>query len=335
MKHECIPLDSRSAWTSALVGIPHAFAHTWENCRAMQLTTGLPTYLYCFEDSSARIVCPITEREWEGAVDICTPYGFSGFVGTADCPAFPAYWREFVQGRGYVAGYISLSPVFENASYYDLPEVYSNNSLYLLDLTAGMDSLIAKLDRNRRRQLLGSGGAARVIEDKHQLTPFLAAHHREFMQRLGASPASFFSRATLDFLCGLPNVFAAGSGEGGEVQVVNVFSYTPYAADSLINVALPEGRSHTTRLLWYAVEKLKAMGVPVLNLGGGLSENDSIAEHKRRYGATPRPFRCLKQIYRPAVYDEMCRRAGVNWEDRTGYFPAYRKPQSVESRNVR
>jgi hypothetical protein len=62
MKHECIPLDSPGAWKDALQDIPHAFAHTWESCRAVYLTTRLPTYLYCFEDESARIVCPIAER---------------------------------------------------------------------------------------------------------------------------------------------------------------------------------------------------------------------------------------------------------------------------------
>jgi hypothetical protein len=292
----------------------------------MGLTTGYSTYLYCFESATVRIVCPIAERRSDGGLDIVTPYGFSGFIGTGDCADFPSYWREFVRDRGYIAGYISLNPAFENASYYDPGEIYSSNSLYFLDLTPSMDELSKRLDRNRRRQLLGSSNEAPLVFDKSVLTPFVVAGYREFMERLGASPASLFSPETLDFLCGLRNVFAIGAANVIHVQAVNLFSFTSYAGDSLINVALPQGRSHTTRLIWSGIEKLKAMGVPILNLGGGLREGDTIADHKRRYGALPKPFRCLKQIYRPDVYDELCRRAGVEPENRLGYFPAYRMP---------
>ena len=122
MRHKCIPIEAPGPWNDALCGIPHAFAHTWESCYAMRLTTGYPTYLYCFENASVRIVCPIAERRSDEGIDIVTPYGFSGFAGTADCTDFPRYWREFVRERGYIAGYISLNPALENRSYYDREE---------------------------------------------------------------------------------------------------------------------------------------------------------------------------------------------------------------------
>jgi len=81
---KCISLGSPTEWKDALKGIKHAFAHTWENSHAMRLTTGFNTYLYCFESNHVRIVCPIAEREFEGHVDIVTPYGFSGFVGNGN-----------------------------------------------------------------------------------------------------------------------------------------------------------------------------------------------------------------------------------------------------------
>ena len=77
MNQKFIPLESRVEWQNALQGIKHAFAHTWENCYAMHLTTGFTTYLYCFEAENIRIVCPIAEREFQGYVDIVTPYGLS------------------------------------------------------------------------------------------------------------------------------------------------------------------------------------------------------------------------------------------------------------------
>ena len=53
-RQKCIPLDSPAEWKEALVGIGHAFSHTWENCYAMHLTTGFRTYLYCFDAEHVR-----------------------------------------------------------------------------------------------------------------------------------------------------------------------------------------------------------------------------------------------------------------------------------------
>ena len=119
-RHKLISLDSSIEWKEALLGIEHAFAHTWENCYAMQLTTGFRTSLYCLEADNVRIVCPIAERIFEKHVDIVTPYGFSGFAGTDDYPEFREQWSSFVESRRVTsAGYIALNPAFENAAYFE------------------------------------------------------------------------------------------------------------------------------------------------------------------------------------------------------------------------
>jgi hypothetical protein len=73
VRHQLISLDSPDEWRGALRGIPHAFAQTWEHCYAMHLTTGLKTYLYCFEMDAVRIVCPFAQRDFDGYVDIVKP----------------------------------------------------------------------------------------------------------------------------------------------------------------------------------------------------------------------------------------------------------------------
>lgn len=328
MKHECIPLESHAAWRDALQGIPHAFAHTWENCQAMSLTTGYPTYLYCFENADARIVCPIAERSFGGYIDIVTPYGFSGFAGTTGCPDFPRHWRAFVMGRGYVCGYLAMNPAFQHPTYFDAAEAFHSNTLFYLDLTLPMNQMVSKLDRNRRRQLRDCHGTS-LIFDKEALTPFLLQHYNEFMMRAQVAETGRFSLETLASLCTLPNVLMVGAVGDAGIESVNVFPYTPFLADSMINVPLPNGRRHETLLIWSAVEQLKAIGIPLLNLGGGIREGDTLAEYKRRFGARPVPFQCLKQVYRPDVYDILCRRSNANAHDRSGFFPAYRSPSGV------
>ena len=132
--HTLIPLEAKDEWDDALKNIRHSFSHTWNNCYAMHLTTTHRTFLYLYENGNTKIVCPIAEREFEGHKDIVTPYGFSGFTGNSDCPDFPHQWKEFAKESGYVCGYISINPAFENKSYFEAKDAVSRTSIYYIDL---------------------------------------------------------------------------------------------------------------------------------------------------------------------------------------------------------
>jgi hypothetical protein len=329
VRQKSIPLDSASEWREALAGLPHAFAHMWESCHAMRQTTGMATYLYCFEDGGLRIACPIAERTFEGYTDIVTPYGFSGFTGNGDYPRFKHYWDGFVRERGYVCGYIALNPLLENSTYFAADEAFQSNSLYFLDLTLSEQEMLARVDRNRRRQLKDwEKTFSNLIFDKAILTDFFLDNYYDFIERVKATEASRFSRETLSSLCSLDNVFMVGAGGPERVEAVYIFAYTPHVGDALFNVALPEGRSATVTLLWCGVNHLRSMKVRALNLGGGVREGDTIAQAKRRFGSRRLPFTSLKQVYRPDVYEKLCRQVRADPADRSGYFPAYRTPGS-------
>ena len=322
---KCISLGSPTEWKDALKGIKHAFAHSWENSHAMRLTTGFNTYLYCFESNHVRIVCPIAEREFEGHVDIVTPYGFSGFVGNGNCSDFSRYWREFISKRGYVCGYIGLNPIFENKTYFGGNELYSYNSIYALDLGLSHNELFSKLSENRKRQLKEwKKISGNLVVEKYALIEFFLEHYVEFFREKKAATAYAFSAATLESLFALANVVMVGAGSAERVEAATVFTYTPYVADFLFNIALPQGRHHSAALIWYGVNYFKSIGIPILNLGGGVRANDSLAEFKQRFGGKKFTLSCLKQIYDAAMYAALCAEMGADPADRTGYFPAYR-----------
>jgi hypothetical protein len=323
--HKSILIDSPSLWRETLEGVEHAFAHTWENCYAMQLSTGHKTYLYCFEADDVRIVCPISEREFDGHIDIVTPYGFSGFVGNGEFAEFPYHWKEYAKQRGYICGYIALNPVFENSTYFEADDAHHSNTLYYLDLSASLEELFSNLDSNRKRQLRAwERAGADLILDKRALAEFFLANYNDFIMRVRASPAYYFTQETLAFLCKLENVFLVGAGQPGKIEAVNMFASTRYASDFMFNVPLREGRGHAATLIWGGINHMKAEGVPVLNLGGGAREGDSLAQFKERFGARRMPFKCLKQVYEPAIYEMLCRRVGADPHDLSGYFPPYR-----------
>jgi hypothetical protein len=328
VRHQLIPLDSPDEWRDALRGIPHAFAQTWEHCYAMHLTNGLKTYLYCFERDAVRIVCPFALREFDGYVDIVKPYGFSGFVGNGDCPAFSHYWKEFARQQGYVCGYLGVNPIFEQSAYFAPDEVYSYNTVFVLDLTLSDRELFANLSENRKRQLRNWDQiASSLVLDRSAGADFFVSHYLDFVREKNAPSAYHFSEETLSFLTNLPNVLIVGARKDEKLVAVSVFGYTPDAGDFLFNVSVQEGRNYSAVLIWYGVQHLKALDVPLLNLGGGGHEDDSLADFKARFGSQKLPLRCAKQVYQREIYDQLCQRMNVDPNDMTGYFPAYRAPR--------
>lgn len=319
--HRLISLHDRDAWESTLDGMPHAFAHTWTNCRAMTGPQGNVTHLYSYESAEGRIVCPVSERAIGAHLDSVTPYGFSGFVGTGDCPGFASRWEEFAAGRGWVCGYLILNPVLPNGTWFgDAAEFHK--TLYVVDLRLDEAELFARLSSSRRRQLRRADTDALVF-DRADLAEFFVATYPDFIARHDAAGVYELTEESMRLLCGSDDVLLVGAARDGRLRAVSLFGFTQHAGDFLFNASLPGEEGYSAMLIWTAVLELKARGVPSLNLGGGLTEGDSLAEFKRRFGARTVPLHNLKQIYRPDLYARLCAEARVDPES-TAYFPAYR-----------
>jgi hypothetical protein len=327
VNQELISLALPTRWKQALLNVPHAFGHTWESCYAMHLTTGFQTFLYQFEDNDVKVVCPIAERDYMGYVDIVTPYGFSGFVGNGDFLGFQSHWKTFIHELGYVCGFIGLNPLFSNETYLNKREVYQYNKLYVINLELTLDELFHKLSLNRKRQLkLYKDLKDKFIVDKVILKNFFLNHYHAFFSQRNASQVYNFTLDTLSYLLDLKNVFVVGICHNENIEAVSVFAYTPYGAEYLFNVSQPVGRHYTVPLIWYAINYLKSLRIPYLNLGGGVKEGDSIAQFKKRFGAEELPLTCLKQVYNFKIYNMLCQKTNRNPDNWEGYFPAYRQP---------
>ena len=189
-RHELIPLTDRGRWEEALEALPHGHAHTWGFCRAIQLTSGLPTHLYSYERGRVRVVCPIAERGLGDQVDIVTPYGFGGFALNGDWGQFPEDWGEFARARGWVSGYLGLNPLLCEPRGFALEEVHVHNRLFVMDLSGSGADLRQRLSKNRRRELRNWPSlAANLEDDRTRLSDFLLSTHADFFARKGAASA--------------------------------------------------------------------------------------------------------------------------------------------------
>ncbi|MEX5721406.1 hypothetical protein [Geodermatophilus maliterrae] len=323
-----IPLDDRAGWERALDGLPHAFGHTWASCRAMHLTTGWPTSLYVWEDGSSRFACAIAERGGPGTVDVVTPYGFGGFVGTGPEGGLLPQWQEFARARGYVCGYLGLNPLFVPPVCRASGDYGEHNDVHVLALDSGPDRLFARLSGNRRRQVRAFETApARLSADRERLAEYFLAGIDDFLRSRGAGYASLLGGRTWRALLERDEVFVLGVEEDGSLVAASVFAHTPYCGEYLFGISSPAGRAYSAVLVWAAALRLAESGVPRLNLGGGVRRGDGIAAFKERFGGERLPLGALRQVYRPAAYARLCAAAGRDPGDRTGFFPPYRAPR--------
>ncbi|HKX29001.1 MAG TPA: hypothetical protein VJ302_14995 [Blastocatellia bacterium] len=322
-RERLLTLADEAAWREALLSIPHAFAHTWDYLQALSHSLPNDLRLYVFDGANGRGLCPLLERSWNGRTDVVTPYGFNGFAIAGETAELPDRWRRFATERGWVCGYLGLNPALPNP-----PDESGepDRAVYLVDVTKSPAELFEGLSRNvktRLREWQRSG--ARIIDDRERARRFFIDNYRDFTRRVGAGTPYHFSPITLDGWTRLERVWLLGAENGsGRLEAVSVFAASDYCGEYLFNVSLPEGRGHSAALLWEGMLRLRSEGVPVVNLGGGVTAGDGLDQFKARFGGFSRPLRALKQVYRPDVYEECCRRAGVDPRSRSGYFPPYR-----------
>lgn len=330
-----IPLEDDAAWREALRHLPHALAHTPEYLKALSLSLHRgggeerkKMWLYVFEGSESRRVCPLLEREWNGYADVVTPYGFNGFCGGGDDPEFQVHWVNFAAARGWVCGYIGLNPVLPipEESDQSSEKFDTGNHVYLVDLTRSEAQLTESLSSNvkkRLREWRRSG--ARIIDDQERARRFFIDNYHDFTRRIGATEVYHFSQATLSELAKIERVFLLGAeDEAGRLEAVSVFGHSDYCGEYLFNVSQPEGRRHSAALLWEGMLRLKFCGVPAVNLGGGVKAGDGLDQFKARFGGLRRPLRALKQIYHRDAFISCCNQAGVDPLATADYFPPYR-----------
>lgn len=318
-----VPLEDKSGWREALNGVPHGFAHTWECCDAIHASREHPTFLYVYEDGPVRVVGPFVERLWDGSKDVTTPFSFCGFVSNGDAPGFRQHWREFARQRGYVCAYGALHPTLDRPDLHG--QTYTSNTLYVMNLAPGPEALLAQVNRERRRIVRRWKESGRSFcSDRERLSAFVVSQHEAFMRSVGASGSALLSRETLTRFCAAPQLHIEGVEDDGELVAVHAFAATPWDAECLFFLAQPAGRKYMPVLTWAAIERCCTLGLPHLNLGGGVRPDDSIAFAKKLLAPMEIPLRSTKEIFDAEAYQALCLRAGVDPADLTGYFPAYR-----------
>ena len=330
MKHTLIPLDDPDAWSRALRIVRHPHAHTHAHVSAFHATAHDDTFLYVHLDDLGEtlVACPVSIRGDEGERDLYTPYGFGGFAANGPVPTFADEWRSFAESEDWVASYIFQNPLLDGALGFEEGSFARVGTTYVLDLSQSPDDLLARMSSRRRAELRRwSPTAADLTSDPDEVDSFLAATADAFFDARAAAPVYRLTNDTWSRLLRAPSVWCTAVREHGTVVAASIFGESCGLVDYLFGISAPGASKYSAPLIWEAVNHFGAAQATTLNLGGGITAGDGVAEFKRRFGPDELPLTSGRFIHRVDTFRDLCRRAGAD-EDSSGFFPPYRRKRS-------
>lgn len=336
LRHEAVPLAEKSRWCEALEGVPHPPALRWDYCAAMARSSGLDTLLYRCEGEGQRTLCSLSVRRKEkDCADLVSPYGFGGIVTNANAEVqrrISDGWRRFFRERGFVTSYVMQNPSFpldRNAWGRDLGE---GQTVYVINLTVDLEQLWQRMCKTHRYEIRRwqNRPDGNLASNRDELEQALKRLYPETVERVGAGGVYRFPYETIEQLARADGSLATGVARGGEIEAVALFVSTRWSADYFLNASTEYGRRYSRVLVWSAIGALKAMGVRVLNLGGGVRPGDSLDDFKRRFGGSPVRNQVLKSVLDKSRFDYLSRKFQDPRNGETGYFPSYWSPAIAE-----
>jgi len=313
MDTRLIETEDVKAWDMALAGIPHGIAHTRGFVACLARSTGIKVRLFVAESDNGRAVCPIAERSYQGTLDVYSPYGFGGFVGSGVLTGLRNAWSLFAQGRGYVASYLMQHPVLTPPDISQLwnDGVATDRTAFIVDLKCSEEERWRRVSARKRADLRKWIQTARPEVDQIALADAFFTLYPAFTRRREMVPLYNFSETALRELASLPQVFFVGvrDDEGG-VCCVALMSATKECGDYLFMAATSAGDVNGSGVLWLGLQELTERGVVACNLGGGIQEGDGVGEMKRRLGGRAQPLSGIKEVFDMDRYHAVCDAAG-------------------------
>ena len=271
--------------------------------------------------------------------DASSPYGYpapivSGEFSPLEVQSLHASVVEELCRNRVAACFVRGHPILSSADSLleRLGTVVVHGDSVLLNLEQDEEAIWRGLRPGLRRQirrLMELGYSARV-NDWSRMDEFKAVY-RATMQRVGASSFYFFDDAHFDGLRALLK---------DHLQLVTVLAPDGSVACAALNTSCHglvnahvagAADRHTKPSPWpflYNAEWRwdKATGQRVINLGGGVGgERDSLFQFKKGFSSATAPYRTLRMVSEPQIYQRACAAAGVSGEDLSGFFPAYRQ----------
>jgi len=276
--------------------------------------------------------------------DAASPYGYPGPLirgrfSAAERAAFTSAVLKELRRSRIVSCFVRGHPFIQEGEelLYWLGAESVGAEVMCLDLEGDEEELWRSVREGHRRAIrrLEKSGYSVRFNDWTGLEQF-AAIYESTMRRVSATHFYFFDPDYFDRLRTLLsdhlNLVSVVGPDGKLAAGVLMTCYRGVAHSHLSATAEGQLALAPSKLAYDASwRRAKEQGARSLNWGGGLGRSDDpLLNFKRGFSNSARPFRTFRIVCDPERYQWACEAARLGADDRTGFFPAYRRPVSVE-----
>ena len=340
MKAELLDVDA-PAWRVFLDDTDHDFYHLpgYVSLCAKQ-EGGVPRGLMV-TSAGRDMLLPLIIRSIPGdGLDATSPYGYPGPLvrGTND-DAFletaVAAGVEVLQAAGVVSAFVRLHPLLNPVPPSGIGTVVQHGDTVSVDLALPTDDLWEQIRLDHRRGIrraMRLGCVARMDESWTHFDAFKRLY-RATMERRSADRFYFFDDAYFAALRdALPDQLHLCLVEAdGEIAAAGLFAETDRIVQYHLSGTSDAARNlqPTKLMMQFVLEWAKARGDRVLHLGGGVGAgNNSLMRFKNGFSPRRHAFSTLRIVIDEPGYRRLVEAVdpSLDPDDRSGYFPAYRRP---------
>ncbi len=316
------------------------FYHTSYNHK---LDSEFDLKLFYLSDGKDFIAMPFVIRPIEGSelFDATSVYGYSGpisskcsysFSNTEFVPLFQKSVSEYFNNNRIIAAFSRLHPLIDSSLLFsDWGEIVHLNKTVTIDLRLTIEEQrkqYRKSNKSEINQLRRKGFYVEVVTSDVEIDNFIRIYY-ETMDRVGASPYYYFSRAY--FYSFLRNNFFRSfllvAKFEGQTVAGAIFTYASqimqyhlagtgldYIKDTPMKLVLDEARILANDL-----------GLSFFHLGGGVNGkiDDSLFRFKSGFSSNYSQFSVWKYIVNRAEYYSLVEQRGKT-NSGSSFFPLYR-----------
>ena len=302
-----------------------------------------------YEDKNGKISNQFIKREIPIKIngktyyDITTPYGYGGPIieycsGDKNnlLQEYKKKFSIFCNNNNIVSEFIRFHPLFDNAldfkNIYDVVYMRKTLGTNLEKYDNPVESEFSRSCRKTIRQVLKSGVTYNIIERPKEFETFKRVYYSN-MDRKGATDYYYFKDEYFEKILKYfkDNIIMVQAIYENKIIAAGLY----FIYNNIIHIHLSGTDTEYLHLspayvLKYATAIWgKEHNYKVIHYGGGLtnSEEDTLYLFKKKFAQnTQFDFYIGKKIWNQEIYNELCKKKGINEKD-INFFPAYRKEQ--------
>ena len=332
-----------ATWEQALKLVEHDIYQVPQFSVLDAALTGGTAVAFYFRSNSHILLLPLVLRPIEGteALDATSPYGYSGPVSNAD-PNDTDFWYlacqsllETLASEQVATAFIRLHPLLPAPLdvFRSFGSVVEHGLTVSIDLSLSGEEIWRRTRRDHRKQIrqIRTRDRKVVFDDWSYFDEWMEAYY-DNMRRVGASDFYFFSR---DHFQGLRErlkehvhlvvVLVEDTVGAGDL----FFRYGGFVESYLGGMRTAYRGEHLDKLLYDEVRRwAQDQGAAVYHIGGGRGgASDQLYNYKAGFSDRRHPFHTWRLVPSPDANQQLVNQLtpGEDAENRTGYFPVYRR----------